>query len=110
MQRGEDTRFIQAIKRPYLRMLNWALGQDKTTILAATALFIGTILLVPFLGDFLYPGNAGRLHRAGYQSCVPNISLEESIKMENDAMRLIMEKVPGVKSAVSGVGRGESPG
>jgi cobalt-zinc-cadmium resistance protein CzcA len=29
--------------------------------------------------------------------------------MESAAMRLIMEKVPGVKSAVSGVGRGESP-
>jgi cobalt-zinc-cadmium resistance protein CzcA len=39
---------------------------------------------------------------------VPNISLEESIKMEMEAMRLVMQ-VPGVKSAVSGVGRGESP-
>ncbi len=46
---GEDTRFIQAIKRPYLRMLDWALNHDKTTILAATAVFIGTILLVPSL-------------------------------------------------------------
>jgi cobalt-zinc-cadmium resistance protein CzcA len=39
---------------------------------------------------------------------VPNISLDESIKMEMEAMRLVMQ-VPGVKSAVSGVGRGESP-
>jgi cobalt-zinc-cadmium resistance protein CzcA len=39
---------------------------------------------------------------------VPNISLDESIKMEMQAMKLVME-VPGVKSAVSGVGRGESP-
>ena len=39
---------------------------------------------------------------------VPNISLEESIKVEMEAMRLVMQ-VPGVKSAFSGVGRGESP-
>ncbi|MFJ5446043.1 efflux RND transporter permease subunit [Methylobacillus methanolivorans] len=105
---GEDTKFIQVIKRPYLRMLDWALNHDKTTILAATALFIGTILLVPFLGTSFIPEMKEGSIVPGINR-VPNISLEESIKMENDAMRLIMEKVPGVKSAVSGVGRGESP-
>ena len=39
---------------------------------------------------------------------LPNISLDESIRMENQAMKLVMQ-VPGVKSAISGVGRGESP-
>jgi len=105
---GEDTKFIQVIKRPYLRMLDWALNHDKTTILAATALFIVTILLVPFLGTSFIPEMKEGSIVPGINR-VPNISLEESIKMENDAMRLIMEKVPGVKSAVSGVGRGESP-
>jgi cobalt-zinc-cadmium resistance protein CzcA len=32
---------------------------------------------------------------------VPNISLDESIKIEMEGMRLVMQ-VPGVKSAVSG--------
>ncbi len=105
---GEDTRFIQAIKRPYLRMLDWALNHDKTTILAATAVFIGTILLVPFLGTSFIPEMKEGSIVPGINR-VPNISLEESIKMENDAMRMIMKEVPGVKSAVSGVGRGESP-
>ncbi|MDR5170543.1 efflux RND transporter permease subunit [Methylobacillus sp. Pita2] len=105
---GEDTRLIQAIKRPYLKMLNWALAHDKTTIIAATALFIGTILLVPFLGTSFIPEMKEGSIVPGINR-VPNISLEESTKMESDAMRLIMEKVPGVKSAVSGVGRGESP-
>ncbi|MCB5191303.1 efflux RND transporter permease subunit [Methylobacillus arboreus] len=105
---GEDTRLIQAIKRPYLRMLNWALNHDKTTIIAASALFIVTILIVPFLGTSFIPEMREGSIVPGINR-VPNISLEESIKMENDAMRLIMEKVPGVKSAVSGVGRGESP-
>jgi cobalt-zinc-cadmium resistance protein CzcA len=40
---------------------------------------------------------------------VPNISLDESIKMESRAMKLIMQEVPGIKSAMSGLGRGESP-
>jgi cobalt-zinc-cadmium resistance protein CzcA len=39
---------------------------------------------------------------------LPNISLEESNEMEKQAMKAIMT-VPGVKSAISSVGRGESP-
>ena len=39
---------------------------------------------------------------------VPNISLDESIKLEMEAMRLVLQ-VPGVKSAVSRLGRGEIP-
>ena len=39
---------------------------------------------------------------------VPNISIDESIRMEMEAMRLALE-VPGVKGGVSRLGRGESP-
>ena len=39
---------------------------------------------------------------------VPNISLDESIALEMEAMRLVLE-VPGVKTVVSRIGRGESP-
>jgi len=39
---------------------------------------------------------------------VPSISLEESLKVENEAMRLVAQ-VPGVKSVISKLGRGESP-
>jgi len=39
---------------------------------------------------------------------VPNISLQEGIKMEMEAMRLIMT-IPGVSLAVTNIGRGESP-
>jgi cobalt-zinc-cadmium resistance protein CzcA len=38
---------------------------------------------------------------------VPNISIDESIKLEMEAMRRVME-VPGVRMAVSRLGRGES--
>ncbi len=105
---GEDTKLIQTIKQPYLKMLNWALKNDKKTITAATATFIISLLVVPLLGTSFIPEMKEGSIVPGVNR-VPNISLEESIKMENEAMRLIMEKVPGVKSAMSGLGRGESP-
>jgi cobalt-zinc-cadmium resistance protein CzcA len=105
---GEDTKFIQTIKKPYLAMLNWALVNDKKTITAATATFVVSLLVVPLLGTSFIPEMKEGSIVPGINR-VPNISLEESIKMENEAMRLIMEQVPGVKSAMSGIGRGESP-
>lgn len=105
---GEDTRLIQAIKRPYLSALNWVLNNEKKTITFAGLLFIGTLALFPFLGSSFIPEMKEGSIVPGINR-VPNISLEESIAMENKAMKLIMEKVPGVKSAVSGLGRGESP-
>ncbi|MCB4811006.1 efflux RND transporter permease subunit [Methylovorus menthalis] len=105
---GEDTKMIQMIKRPYVSMLSWALSNEKKTIMLAVLVFIGTLAIVPLLGNSFIPEMKEGSIVPGINR-VPNISLEESIKMESDAMRLIMEKVPGVKSAVSGVGRGESP-
>ncbi|ROH86215.1 efflux RND transporter permease subunit [Pseudomethylobacillus aquaticus] len=105
---GEDTRMIQAIKRPYVKMLNWALINEKKTIVTASAVFVGTLLVVPLLGTSFIPEMKEGSIVPGINR-VPNISLEESMKMEAEGMRLIMEKVPGVKSAISGIGRGESP-
>jgi heavy metal efflux system protein len=105
---GDDTRLIQAIKRPYLSALNWVLENEKKTISAAALVFVGTLALFPFLGSSFIPEMKEGSIVPGINR-VPNISLEESSKMENKAMKLIMEHVPGVKSAVSGLGRGESP-
>ncbi len=105
---GEDTRLIQAIKKPYLKALNWVIFNEKKTIGFSALLFVGTIALFPFLGTSFIPEMKEGSIVPGINR-VPNISLEESIKMENTAMKLIMEKVPGIKSAVSGLGRGESP-
>jgi heavy metal efflux system protein len=105
---GEDTKLIQAIKRPYLSALNWVLDNEKKTIIASTLLFVGTIALFPLLGTSFIPEMKEGSIVPGINR-VPNISLDESMKMENKAMKLIMEKVPGVKSAISGLGRGESP-
>ncbi|HBA08715.1 MAG TPA: CusA/CzcA family heavy metal efflux RND transporter, partial [Methylotenera mobilis] len=105
---GEDTKLIQSIKTPYLKLLNWTLANDKKTIATATTVFVVSLMVVPLLGTSFIPEMKEGSIVPGINR-VPNISLEESIKMENEAMRLIMEKVPGVKSAMSGIGRGESP-
>lgn len=105
---GEDTKLIQTIKKPYLSALNWVLNNEKKTITFSALLFVGTIALFPFLGTSFIPEMKEGSIVPGINR-VPNISLEESMKMENKAMKLIMEQVPGVKSAISGLGRGESP-
>ena len=102
-----DTRLIAAIKRPYMRLLGWATANPKSTVLTAVAAFVLALGLVPFLGTAFIPEMKEGSVVPGINR-LPNISLDESIRMENQAMKLVME-VPGVKSAISGVGRGESP-
>ncbi|WP_151446477.1 efflux RND transporter permease subunit [Lacisediminimonas profundi] len=102
-----ETRLIKAMKKPYLPVLARALAAPKKTFLSALAAFVVALLMVPFLGTAFIPEMREGSIVPGINR-VPNISLEESIKMEQEAMRLVMT-VPGVKSAVSGVGRGESP-
>jgi len=106
-QGDHDTRLIAAMKRPYMKMLNWSLGNGKKTVMVSVGVFVATLAILPFLGTSFIPEMKEGSVVPGINR-VPNISLDESIKMEMQAMKLVME-VPGVKSAVSGVGRGESP-
>lgn len=102
-----DTRLVAAVKKPYLRLLEWTLLNGRKTIIAASAVFVGALIMLPFLGTAFIPEMKEGSIVPGINR-VPNISLEESIRLEMEAMKLVMQ-VPGVKSAVSGVGRGESP-
>ncbi|VCU70208.1 Cobalt-zinc-cadmium resistance protein CzcA [Pigmentiphaga humi] len=102
-----DTRLIGFMKRHYLRMLHWALGNAKKTVLLAVTAFALSLALLPLLGTAFIPEMKEGSIVPGINR-VPNISLDESIALEKQAMKIIMG-VPGVKSAISGVGRGESP-
>ena len=83
------------------------MSAKKRTVQISLAAFALTICLLPFLGTAFIPEMKEGSIVPGINR-VPNISLNESIKMEMQAMQLVMS-VPGVKSAISGVGRGESP-
>jgi len=102
-----DTRLIAGLKRPWLPMLGWAVANSRKTFLMAVAAFGLSLVTLPFLGTAFIPEmKEGSIVPA--MTRVPNISLEESVKMEQDMLRRVLE-VPGVKSVVSAVGRGESP-
>lgn len=102
-----DTRLIAAMKKPYLPLLRAALESPKKTFIGAVVVFLVSLAVVPLLGTAFIPEMKEGSVVPGINR-VPNISLEESIRMEQKAMALVMT-VPGVKSAVSSVGRGESP-
>lgn len=102
-----DTFLVRMLKKPYSVLLRWATHNEKKAVAAALVLFVATMSLFPYLGTSFIPEmkegtispNADR---------VPNISLDESIKMEMAAHRMIKD-LPGIQSVVSRLGRGESP-
>ncbi|MBV8248835.1 MAG: efflux RND transporter permease subunit, partial [Comamonas sp.] len=102
-----DTRLIAFLKRHYLRLLEVATSRNRLTLAVAVALLIGSLGLFPFLGKSFMPTmKEGAL--TPQINRVPSISLDESIRMEMAAMKEVAQ-VPGVKSVVSKLGRGESP-
>jgi cobalt-zinc-cadmium resistance protein CzcA len=102
-----DTRVIAFLKRNYVALLDRALVRERVTVGIAVAMFVIALCVLPFLGTAFIPEmREGSISPS--LDRVPNISLDESIKMEREAMRRVME-VPGVKTAVSRLGRGESP-
>ncbi|MGX2039077.1 efflux RND transporter permease subunit [Methylocaldum sp. MU1018] len=102
-----DTRIIAFMKRPYLKLLHFALGNPGKVVASAIALLAGSLLLFPFLGTSFIPEMKEGSIVPGINR-VPSMSLDESIRLESEAMRLVME-VPGVVKAVSQLGRSESP-
>ncbi len=102
-----DTRLIAKLRSAYKYLLNIALSRRKLTILTALGLLFMSFVMFPFLGKSFIPTlKEGALTPQMYRA--PSISLAESIAMEMEAMKAIAQ-VPGVKSVVSKLGRGESP-
>ncbi len=102
-----DTRIIALLKSGYRRLLSSALANEKITILIALGLLGLSFFLFPFLGKSFIPTmQEGSITPVIIR--VPSISLDEAIAMESEAMKMIAA-VPGVKTVVSKLGRGESP-
>lgn len=102
-----ETLLLRMLKRPYIRILSGALRFPALTVSGVLVLFVGSLALFPFLGTSFIPEM-----REGSISPnidrVPNISIDESIKMEMEALKIV-RSVPGVVKAISRLGRGESP-
>jgi cobalt-zinc-cadmium resistance protein CzcA len=102
-----DTRVVALMKAPYLGVLGFALGNRRKVVVAAVGLLVGSLALFPFLGSSFIPEMKEGSIVPGINRA-PSMSLEESVRLESEAMRLVME-VPGVAKAVSQLGRGENP-
>lgn len=103
----KDTRLVRLLRAPYQRVLEWAMRNKAKSVLAVVGLFVASLCLFPFLGTSFIPEmQEGTLSPNADR--VPNISLDESIKMEM-RMQQLMRNIPGVESVVSRLGRGESP-
>ncbi len=101
-----DTWLLRQMKTPYLRMLHWALAHPRKVLLSALVAMAGSFALVPFLGTAFIPTmQEGSITPVIVR--VPKISLDESIKLETQALQAI-KTVPEVASVVSRLGRGES--
>ena len=102
-----DTPFVARIKAPYTRALHWAMNNPQRVIFYAVVSLLLSLLTFPFLGKSFIPiMQEGAITPVIVRAA--NISLDESVKMEFEAMKRIAA-IPGVKSAVSRLGRGESP-
>ncbi|MGE3957828.1 MAG: efflux RND transporter permease subunit [Vicinamibacterales bacterium] len=102
-----DTLFVKMLKWPYVRVLDWATHNPIKTIGVSVAVFVAAMSLFPYLGTSFIPElKEGTI--SPNMDRVPNIALDESIKMEAEAMQKL-RTLPGVKYVVSRLGRGESP-
>jgi len=103
----KDTRLVAFLRRSYTPALNWALNNRFKSVAAVVALFVVSLCMFPFLGTAFIPEmQEGTLSPNADR--VPNISLDESIKMEMQMQRKIRD-ISGVEGVVSRIGRGESP-
>ena len=102
-----DTKFVSKLKTPYMKWLHWCLENPslvvKRAVIALGVSLFGFVLLGKSFIPVMQEGSITPvIVRA------PNISLEESIKLEFEALKRIMT-IDGVEKAVSRLGRGESP-
>ena len=102
-----ETIAVRLMRKPYGGILRWATHHGPTTVFLAVAGFAGSIALFPYLGTSFIPELKEGTVSPGMDR-VPNIALDESIRVELEAQRVMLQ-VPGVTSVVSRLGRGESP-
>ncbi|MBK7363852.1 MAG: efflux RND transporter permease subunit [Nitrosomonas sp.] len=103
----QDTKVIALMKKAYLSVFDLAMRNQKRTIIISISSLMVAFAIFPLLGKSFIP-----IMKEGAVTPViiraPSISLEQAIEIETEAMRKIAA-IPGVKSVVSKLGRGETP-
>ena len=100
-----DPFVLRWAKRMYLPMLRWALGNRWMVLIITGFMLAGSLALFPFLGgEFVPILNEGTMSPITIR--LPSISLEQSIKIEREVERAVLE-FPEVQMVVSKIGRTE---
>jgi cobalt-zinc-cadmium resistance protein CzcA len=103
----DDTKLVSRLRAPYERWLHWSLSNPKLVVKRSFIALAVSILGFVMLGKAFIPVmQEGSITPVIIRA--PNISLDESIKLEFEAIKRIMT-IPGVEMAVSRLGKGESP-
>ncbi len=103
--RQADTFPVRWAKRVYLPVLRWAIGHRIQVLAGAVLLLIASLVLLPFLGgEFIPILDEGALTPQIIR--FPSISLPESIELEKQVQRAILE-FPEVRMVVGKMGRSE---
>lgn len=97
---GTDGKVMQR----YLHLTGWCLKHRFMTILAAIAFFIGSLMLIPFLPTGFMPANDNSQTQVRIE-LPPGATLAQT-KQSAEAARLILEKIPHVKSIYTTIGGG----
>lgn len=105
LQEHKDTKFVSWLKKEDARLLNWTLDHPKKVLGLLTALFLGSLALVPFMGkDFLPKFNEGTAMISVIAP--PGISLPDSNELGRKAEKIILQ-IPEIKSVSRRTGRAE---
>ena len=103
----DDTKIVKKLRATYEKWLHWSMANPKLIVKQSIVALVISIIGFGLLGKSFIPVmQEGSITPVIVRA--PNISLDDSIKIEFEAIRRIMT-IPGVQMAVSRLGKGESP-
>lgn len=97
-----------ALMQWYMRVSRWCLQHRLITVVAALAFFVGSLFLIPLLPTGFIPPDDNSQTQVSLE-LPPGTKLAET-KAAAEAARLIISKVPHVKSVYTTVGGGAAGG
>jgi cobalt-zinc-cadmium resistance protein CzcA len=104
----DDTWIMRIVKRPYLPLLRWSLGNRKRLLVGALSALALSLAVVPFLGtEFVPQLEEGSVMVRG--TLAPSAGLTEGIRVAGEMERLL-RTYPEVIDVVSKIGRAELGG
>lgn len=88
----------------YLQLVRWALAHRKTTMIAATAFFFGSLALIPLIPFEFVPG-ADRSQTRLTVELPPGSSIDDTLRTVNE-VQAITNKIPEVTQVFTSIGAG----